>query len=162
MTDKAPLRDEKPVTQPKRQVARALLLDNRDRLLLIKWREPVTEREFWEPPGGATLEGESFEAAVSREVAEETGFADIDVGDCVKEFDRRFIWAGRQFNCVERYFLCRLVSDAWITPRLDEIEEPGFVETRWWPREELESTVEELEPPELMGMLEGREPPKSQ
>ena len=76
----------KTVTPLKRQVARALLFDGRDRLLLIEWREPVTGREFWEPPGGATLEGESFEATVRREVAEETGVADIDVGECVKEF----------------------------------------------------------------------------
>jgi 8-oxo-dGTP pyrophosphatase MutT (NUDIX family) len=144
----------------KRQVARALLFDDSDRLLLIKWRDPATGRDFWEPPGGATLEGESFEATVRREVAEETGVADIDVGECIKEFDRRFIWAGREYEGVERYFLCRLVSDARVTTQRDEVEEPGFVEAKWWPRERLESMEDQLEPLGLLAML-GWEDPRS-
>jgi 8-oxo-dGTP pyrophosphatase MutT (NUDIX family) len=150
------------VKPQKRQAARALLFDDRDRLLLIKWREPVTGTEFWEPPGGATLEGESFEAAVRREVAEETGIADIDVGECVMEFDRRFVWAGREYEGVERYFLCRLVTDARVTPQRDEVEEPGFVEAKWWPRERLESIEDQVEPPEVLAMLGWDEPPSRQ
>ena len=142
------------VTERKREVARGLVFDERERLLLIRWRDPVTAREFWEPPGGARASNETFEAALCREVAEETGVADIDVGECVIEFERAFVWAGREFDGFERYFLCRLLSDAHVPPRLDEVERQGFVEARWWDIQTLRASSEELEPPGLMHLLE--------
>ncbi|CAN5686595.1 hypothetical protein BH20ACT23_BH20ACT23_12860 [soil metagenome] len=144
------------MTNPRREVARGLVLNAADRLLLVKWRDPLTGREFWEPPGGGSQVGESFEATVRREVAEETGLADIEVGACVAEFDRRFVWAGREFDCVERYFICRLVTNRRIGLQLDEVERSGYLEIDWWSLSDLASTAEQLEPSELLQMLEAR------
>jgi 8-oxo-dGTP pyrophosphatase MutT (NUDIX family) len=81
--------------EERREVARGLVLDDGHRLLLIRWRDPITARDFWEPPGGGRAAGETFEAALHREVAEENGVADIEVGECVAEFERTFIWHNR-------------------------------------------------------------------
>jgi len=141
------------VTKRRREVARGLVFDARDRLLLIRWREPDGKRVFWEPPGGERKKGESFEAALRREIAEETGVADIEIGRCLRELDRRFVWAGREFDCVERYFWCRLAGRGRVAQQLEAVEQIGFVEARWLSRAFLETVPDELEPPELLDML---------
>jgi hypothetical protein len=44
-----------PMTDLRREVARGLVFDGRDRLLLIKWRDPITATEFWELVGAENL-----------------------------------------------------------------------------------------------------------
>jgi ADP-ribose pyrophosphatase YjhB (NUDIX family) len=63
----------------------AVVLDA-DRVLLVKRaHEPL--RGSWSLPGGAIDVGESIEAAVAREVFEETGLR-VDVGPVIEVLDR--------------------------------------------------------------------------
>jgi 8-oxo-dGTP diphosphatase len=63
----------------------AVILDGH-RVLLVKRAHPPLKGE-WSLPGGAVELGETIEAAVAREVLEETGI-EVDVGPIVEVLDR--------------------------------------------------------------------------
>ena len=139
---------------PRREVARALLFDPGRKILLVHWRDPVTAREFWEPPGGRRENGETYVDALRREVAEETGFTEVVIEGFVRDLDHAFTFAGQLYDCSERYFICRLIGKEAAEPRRDVLEEAGILEIRWFRAEELkEIPTEQLEPPELLSML---------
>src|SRR5690349_8847884 len=76
-----------------------------DLLLLLRWRDPVGGAEFWEPPGGGLEDGEAWEAAARRELAEETG---LDVSWALGEplmVERDFVWEGTRRVGSEAFYL---------------------------------------------------------
>ena len=83
--------------------ARAIVLDEKNRILLVKHNHDG--KEIWMPPGGGIEDGESASEAAAREVMEETGL-DVDV--------KRLLWhveevsdRGQRFV---NFFLCEMVS----------------------------------------------------
>jgi 8-oxo-dGTP diphosphatase len=76
-------------------------------VLLVKRRFPPLEGR-WSLPGGALELGETLEAAIAREVVEETGL-DVAIGSIVEVFDRILRDAeGRvQYHFVLVDFVCR-------------------------------------------------------
>ncbi|HEX2057097.1 MAG TPA: NUDIX domain-containing protein [Actinomycetota bacterium] len=142
-----------------REVARALLLDDAGRILLVHWRDPITRHEFLEPPGGAREPGESFEDALRREVAEETGVEGLTVARFVAEIDHEFTFGGRRYECRERYYVCRPTGGARRDTRLDPVEAEGIVGIGWWAVADLGASGLSLEPPALLELLRGLDEP---
>jgi 8-oxo-dGTP diphosphatase len=88
----------------------AVILDN-DRVLLVKrGQEPL--KGAWSLPGGVVEIGETLDAALAREVLEETGLS-VEVGDVVDVLDRVQIDAdGRvEYHYVIIDYLCRPWTD---------------------------------------------------
>jgi 8-oxo-dGTP pyrophosphatase MutT (NUDIX family) len=90
-----------------RSAARVVCLDADGRILLLRWRDPVSGELVWEPPGGGVEPGESFLAAARRELAEETGLDPAAVRGPSVTVQRDFHWNGRHFAGPEEFFLAR-------------------------------------------------------
>src|SRR5439155_22796175 len=65
-----------------RATARALVVDARGHVLLLRWEHPVTGEVWWITPGGRIDDGEDAAAAIRRELVEEIGL-DVDPGPVV-------------------------------------------------------------------------------
>jgi 8-oxo-dGTP diphosphatase len=145
---------------PVRNVARLLILDAAQSVLLVRHRkiDPTAPASFWVPPGGALEPGESHRGAARREMREETGLT-ADIG---KElWRRRFTFKLPQgaVDQRERYFLVRLSATS---PPARNSSPENIEEHRWWPLRELESTTEVVYPEGLASALRnvlGREIP---
>src|SRR3712207_117201 len=66
---------------PLRAAVRALVRDPAGRVLLVRFEFP--HETVWALPGGGVDEGESDEEAIARELREEAGFREFDLGPCV-------------------------------------------------------------------------------
>ena len=155
------LAKEKPAADlPPRDLARVLLLDPDDRLLLIRYEavrdvDPARpgRRDFWFTPGGGREEGESFEEAARRELEEETGLKRAEIGPCVGRRDVPFTLFRKPRFAHERYFLVRAPSPKIDTSRLQETEDNPVLGTRWWTLSELRGTDDPVEPKGLVALF---------
>lgn len=119
-----------------------MVLDPDDRVLLIRARDPffAAKGEWLELPGGGMEPGESSAAAASREIAEETGLAGVEVGPCVWRHHARFSFAGMRFDQLEHIHVARWsgVSPPPGAPAgLEMLEALAFSGTEWWEIAEL-------------------------
>ena len=75
-----------------RTAVRALVVDADDRVLLLRFENPVTRDVWWATPGGGIEPGESEEQALRRELAEEIGLEGHEPGPVVWERAHVFPW----------------------------------------------------------------------
>lgn len=138
---------------PLRDVARALVFDPDDRLLLIAYEadHPIdpanpAARTFWFMPGGGLEPGESHGEACLRELGEEIGVFDAEIGPQVAACNGPFFLFPTPRDARERYFVVRLPDDRVDTSRLAETESSTVLGTRWWTLDELDAASERIEP----------------
>jgi TDG/mug DNA glycosylase family protein len=132
-----------PVERP---AARALVLDRRDRTLLVQFRD-TTGRTWWATPGGGADEGETLEHTIRRELAEEAGLTEFELGPEIWTRDHTFAWYGQIYRQRERIHLVR-VDEHEPKPTIDLAAEHVH-DVRWWTLAELDATDEELVPRSL-------------
>jgi 8-oxo-dGTP diphosphatase len=118
-----------------RTSARAII-ERDGALLVVRYRDE--QGDWYVLPGGGQRHGEDLEAAVVREVAEETGLK-VRAGslrfvrETVATPESRALPPG--FHQVEFYFDCEIVSAGHCPTELD----PGQVDARWHTPAELRS-----------------------
>lgn len=137
-----------------RQAARALVLDPDDRVLLVRFVHPQSGEEFWTTPGGGLDPGESLGAALKRELREETGLLEFELGPIVWTRREEFEWADQMLNQSEEIVLVRVPS---FEPRpelsAEQLAAEGVHEVRWWSLAELEASDAVFYPTRLTHFL---------
>jgi 8-oxo-dGTP diphosphatase len=142
------------VTAVVREAARALLLDPDDRLLLVRFVHPQTGEEFWTTPGGGLDPGEGLEDGLRRELREETGLEDPEIGPVIWTRREVFEWAGATLDQRERIVLVHVLGFE-PKPQLnaEQLAAEGLYEVRWWTPAEVEDSHATFYPTRLAHFL---------
>jgi len=151
------------VSVPVRRVARVVVLDERDRVLLFRFRDPGKDRDHHATPGGGLEPGESFEDAAVRELAEEVFLGEIGLGPVLWDRTTELDFLGTWTRAEERYFLLRVDSEH-VAPYDGHLAHENVVGRAWWTVDDLASTDEQVWPRGLAALLrdviEGGAPPE--
>jgi ADP-ribose pyrophosphatase YjhB (NUDIX family) len=136
-----------------RAAARAVLLDEADRILLVRFSSPEGDKHWWATVGGGLKVGEDHEEALVREVREETGLRDCEVGPWVWTREHTFEWRGRWLKQEERFYVVRATAFDPVRTGMEAEEAEDVSEVRWWTLGELESSKETTAPSNLARLL---------
>ncbi len=108
---------------------------------------------WWCTVGGGVDAGEALDVAARRELFEETGHAEVELGPVVWIREHVLTVEGEPRRLVEHYFLARahhedLVDDHWTA-----LERRVVKAMRWWGPEEILRSQETIFPEGLGGLL---------
>jgi 8-oxo-dGTP pyrophosphatase MutT (NUDIX family) len=130
---------------PFRRAARVILVDEDDRVLLVRGHDAgEVTRSWWFTVGGGLDAGEDGRAGAAREVFEETGLV-VGPADLVGPvLTRSALFDFARVTCRqdEEFFLARVsgahdfTADGWT-----ELERDVLDEVRWWALDELDAAV---------------------
>jgi 8-oxo-dGTP pyrophosphatase MutT (NUDIX family) len=140
-----------------RQVARVLLFDSNDRLLLlwVRDRSDPTGQAYWYLPGGGVHAGESPLEAARRELVEEAGLDIADLGPVVlHRTGVRFRFEGQEFEQDEWHVIGRWPDGQIGSGRPDDVEAAAVAAHRWWSLDELCRSTESIYPRDLASIVE--------
>jgi 8-oxo-dGTP pyrophosphatase MutT (NUDIX family) len=146
-----------PAERPRRsrRTARVLLVDDLDRVLLFTDSDPgIAGRHWWITPGGGIDPGESSLAAAVREIEEETG-ALLDQAELLGPVLVRRVIHGYTDVVIDQedvFYACWVPAFEVSVAGHTEQERLTMVGHRWWTREELAATDEEVWPRTLLAM----------
>lgn len=141
----------------RRQVARVVLLDPRNRVLLLRAQDPVhpDQPAFWYLPGGGMHAGETPAEAARRELREETAIEDVEIGPVVSRLaEVRFQFGGQSFEQDEWHLLARVADDLVGESVAGDAEAPAVAAHRWWSIDDLVRSKEAIYPRALVTVVE--------
>jgi G:T/U-mismatch repair DNA glycosylase/ADP-ribose pyrophosphatase YjhB (NUDIX family) len=130
-----------------REAVRAVCIDAHGRVLLTRFGHPVTLEAWWATVGGGIDAGESDEEALRRELREEAGLVDFEIGPLVHTRVHTFPWDRRLLRQRERFYVVRI--DAHEPAPTIDVAAEGVTDVRWWTPAELADPPEAVVPAEL-------------
>jgi len=125
---------------PQRTGVRALVLDPADRALLVRFDDAMGS--WWATPGGGIDPGESDVEALGRELGEEVGLRDFELGPLLWTRDHWHVDPRRFGGQRERCYLVRTEAfEIAGTFSAAELAAEGVHEARWFELEELAGVI---------------------
>lgn len=142
-------------SEPVRPTARVILLDRDDRVLLMKGRLPgaASGPGAWFTIGGGVEAGETYLQAAAREIREETGILDAQLGPVVW-LREGVLNAPHPMRLVEQYVVARCHGAEPDRAGWDAVERALIEDIRWWSVQELMTTPDRVFPPGLARLLQ--------
>jgi 8-oxo-dGTP pyrophosphatase MutT (NUDIX family) len=139
-----------------RLTARVLLFDPRARILLMKGRLPSGPNApaAWFTVGGGAEPGETVLEAAAREIREETGFTDAELGPVVWRREGPLHLAnGELVLFKEHYVVARCAGGEPSRDGWDAMERALVEDIRWWTLADLTICPEVVHPIGLTDLL---------
>ncbi|MEV6211730.1 NUDIX domain-containing protein [Kitasatospora sp. NPDC051914] len=134
---------------------RVLLLDPDDRVLLLRGLDPaVPETTWWITPGGGLEPGEGAREAALRELGEEIGLADVELGPVVAYGTVSFSFQGQAYEQEQWFHLARTGTRDIRLAAPGSDEHARLLAVRWWTVGELRDTPETVYPAGLTELVE--------
>jgi len=134
-----PAGPDPPASAPtRRECVRALILSPEPDPTVLLIHLVLPDRNFWITPGGGVAPGESHSEALTRELQEELGRGDLEIGPHIWTRDGMYRWRGEMISEREYFYLVRsdrFVADSSGNPVPHERE--ILAEFKWWPAAEL-------------------------
>ncbi|CAB4599195.1 unannotated protein [freshwater metagenome] len=123
-------------------------------VLLVRFEFPAGTR--WALPGGGLDDGEDHRAALARELREEVGLVDVEIGPHVWTREHRIafvngLWDGQR----EHIHLVTVPERFEPAPAMtwDELNAEYLFEIRWWHRDEIAASDAVFAPADLARRL---------
>ena len=132
-----------------REAVRAVVVDSEGRVLMMRWQR--SGAAWWITPGGGMHDGETEEQTLRRELLEETGLREFDLGPPILEWTHVLPGVGRLVRQRDRFYAVHVGSHK-VEPTIDLASE-SVIGHRWWTLDELDSTDELIAPPQLADLV---------
>lgn len=140
----------------RRQASRVILLDRAGRVFLINAVDPndASKPAWWEIPGGGIEAGEPSDHAVARELHEEAGIDEAEIGPVVYTQYVEFSFGGYDFEQNEVLHVAWTDQTDIRPPQgLEYLEALAFRGARWWTLDEVLASEEPFLPARLPELL---------
>jgi 8-oxo-dGTP pyrophosphatase MutT (NUDIX family) len=144
-----------------RPTARLLVIDDRQRLLLIRVHDtrPVHEAfpdmsVYWNTPGGGVEPHETYQQAAQRELWEETGITTDQIDTCVWLHERILVGDDWRVRLQERFFVVYVPSSVISLAHLLPYEQHAHKAYYWWTHQELVQSLESFMPIGLAQLIQ--------
>jgi double-stranded uracil-DNA glycosylase len=134
-----------------RAAVRALIVDEHDRVLLLRWERP-SGSAFWITPGGGVEPGESEREALFRELREEAGLVGVKPGRRAWRTEFVHPHHGGWLHQRDDVHLVRVRGADVVVP---DLTGEYVTAHRWWTLAELERSDELFGPLDLAARVRG-------
>jgi 8-oxo-dGTP pyrophosphatase MutT (NUDIX family) len=138
----------------RRRSARVLVIDSRERVLLLRGGDPARPQHvIWHAPGGGVEPGESDEQAAIRELHEEVGLTIDRLGAVVWTRRLLFSFDNVEYDQDEVFFVHGVDHHQVDTTGHSDLERRYLSGSRWFTVGEIRTSADLVAPPDLADRL---------